>query len=227
MALGHLPNAPNDPQTHKGTSVPESNELDLGDQAFVMARQRAVFRVHPTLFPKLKIASPAAAELFKMSKDPERNWSRSQVKDILKQLLEEEKYDWLNPQQKKVIRHLSFCKASELCIEDYPDFTGFVISSRIPMRADSKADVDSSKDEIESDPEALLEAARSQELFSHTADVRACVESYLAMLPLPDWKDGLVTAATLHDWGKANVALPGDVAIDITLRGNGKRSSFG
>jgi len=143
-----------------------------------------------------------AAELAKISRDAESNWSRSDIKDLLAQLLNDKNPGWnLDQNQRSVIEHLKKRKPSELSVDPYPDYAGFVISTRVMMPPKG-----SDEDLVGSDgdPDALLEAKAPQGLYEHTSDVLDIVESSLALLPLPTWRDALITAATLHDWGKAD-----------------------
>jgi CRISPR-associated endonuclease/helicase Cas3 len=49
-----------------------------------------------------------------------------------------------------------------------------------------------------------LEASQPQKLCNHTQDVLARIESALALLPLSAWREALIAAGAIHDWGKVD-----------------------
>jgi len=91
--------------------------------------------------------------------------------------------------------------------ESYPGNQGFVLTSRhLLPHGDTQETGDT-------DADALLEAAKPQELCDHTRDVLARIESALALLPLDAWREALIAAAAAHDWGKV------DARFQAMLRG--------
>jgi CRISPR-associated endonuclease/helicase Cas3 len=201
--LGHLPEAPADPQEKPDAklSVDHIRQLDLAELGMAKSHRLAVLRIHPTLCSTPE-KDTAAAALVELSKSKDCEWTTAEIRDLLVRL-EDENPGWpLTEQQREVIRHLKDRKPSELSVIPYPDQEGFVISSRflMPEKAAEELEVE------DSDPDALLETKNSQqqELCHHTRDVLSRIESSLATLPLSPWRNALITAAALHDWGKAD-----------------------
>lgn len=197
QALGHLPDAPTDPQftPDKSLAAAEIMRVDVAERATASARQRAVLRIHPVLWPS-PAAGTSAAALLDMALDPEKDWRIQEIKELLLRLLTDENPGWpLTAEQREVILHLAYNLAPP---ESYPDNQGFVLTSRhlVPQ-------VDAN-DTGETDADALLDAAKPQELGDHTRDVLSRLESTLALLPLDAWRDALVAAASVHDWGKVD-----------------------
>lgn len=198
-ALGHLPFAPNDPQTAPETSpcYDEVRSIDVAEQASASTRRRAVFRVHPAFWPP-PAAGSAAAALRDLAENPEKEWRVSEMTELLAQLLDDENRDWaLTAEQRRVIEHL-VSKRGRISVERYPGNCGFVFTSRDLLP------VDDCEQSADSDVDALLEAPQPQELGSHTNDVLVRLESMLALLPLAPWREALTAAATMHDWGKTD-----------------------
>jgi len=203
--LGHLPEAPDDPQEKSDTklSVADIRRVDLAEVGIAKGRRLGVMRVHHPLWPTAE-KDTAAAVLVELSRSKECEWTTTEIRDLLARLLEDESPGWpLNDQQRAAIRHLKKRKLSELSVIPYPDQEGFVISSRVLM---DEVGADDGTDAEDSDADALLEAKSSQpqELCDHTGDVLSRIEASLAMLPIGPWRDVLITAAKLHDWGKAD-----------------------
>jgi CRISPR-associated endonuclease/helicase Cas3 len=201
-ALGHLPDAPDDPQTtpDKSLTNEEIRRVDVAERATASARRRAVARIHPSLWPKPEEATAAAA-LMKMALDPEKDWPIVEIKVLLAQLLSDVNPGWaLTSQQREVIEHLAK-KGVRLYVEPYPRDQGFALTSHdlLPHR-----DSDETNETGDSDADALLEASRPQELVNHTRDVLAEIERTLALLPLSAWREALIAAAAVHDWGKVD-----------------------
>lgn len=203
QALGHLPGAPDDPQTHprKPLTYAEIQRVDVAETAMASARRRAVFRIHPAFWPEPGKVT-VAEELKKMSCDPEEDWSAPEIKALLGRFLTDENPGWhLSHGQRSAIDHLKK-SGNRLTVDPYLNHAGFVISTRVIMPV--KSDEDSESDGSEANPDALLEANAPQELCDHTRDVLARIESALALLPLSPWRDALIAAAALHDWGKVD-----------------------
>ena len=197
QALGHLPGAPADPQNTPATSLTpdEIRRVDVAERAATSARRRAVLRIHPALWPTPEPGT-AAAELLKMARDPEKDWRIPAIKELLSRLSSDESPGWpLSAEQSAAIKHLTERLAAP---EPYPGNQGFSLTSRdlLPL-ADSEETGDL-------DADALLEAAKPQELCNHTRDVLDRLESTLALLPLDAWREALIAAARVHDWGKVD-----------------------
>jgi len=96
-ALGYLPNAPDDPQRKSEAKLNQESVrlIDIGEEGSAAARRRAVLRIHPALWPEAEKGT-VAAELAKISRDAESNWSRSDIKDLLAQLLNDnlQSFQW-------------------------------------------------------------------------------------------------------------------------------------
>ena len=202
QALGHLPGAPDDPQAapDKLLTYDEVRRVDVAERATATARRRAILRIHPTLWPKPKEKTPAAT-LWKMALDSEKDWPITEIKDLLARLLIDENPGWvLTSDQREVIEHLAK-KSVRLYVEPYPSDQGFALTARdlLPHR-----DSDESNETGDTDADMLLEAVKPQELCDHTKDVLARIENALALLPLSAWREALIAAAAVHDWGKVD-----------------------
>lgn len=200
QALGHLPDAPADPQTtpDKLLTSEEIRHVDLAERATASARWRAVIRIHPVLWP-IPEDRTAAAALRDMALDTEKDWRIPEIKGLLSRLLTDETPGWvLTTEQREVIKHLADRKVRLTFPEPYPSNQGFVLTSHhLLPHGDSEETGDT-------DADALLEAAKPQELCDHTRDVLAQLERSLALLPLAAWRDALIAAAAVHDWGKVD-----------------------
>jgi CRISPR-associated endonuclease/helicase Cas3 len=202
QALGHLPGAPDDPQAtpDKLLTYDEVRRVDVAERATATARHRAILRIHPTLWPKPKEKTPAAT-LWKMALDSEKDWPITEIKELLARLLIDENPGWvLTSDQREVIEHL-VKKSVRLYVEPYPIDQGFALTARdlLPHR-----DSDESNETGDTDADTLLEAVKPQELCDHTKDVLARIENALALLPLSAWREALIAAAAVHDWGKVD-----------------------
>lgn len=197
QALGHLPNAPGDPQTasDKAPNPDEMRRIDVAEQAIATTRRHAILRIHPVLWPAAEVDSAAAA-LSKLAMDPEKNWRIPEIKELLAHLSNDESPGWaLTTEQRATIDHLAK-KGVRIYVEPYPNDQGLVITARELLPC---GDWEESGD---MDADALLEAPQPQELFSHTRDVLTQLERALALLPLTPWREALIAAASMHDWGK-------------------------
>lgn len=200
--LGHLPQAPVDPQNKPEISISDADlrVVDVAEQAAAQARRQAVFRVHPALWPSAGKGT-AAYDLQELSRDREADWSSAAIKALLRRLLREEESDWsLSSGQRAVIDHI--VGNPKVKVDAYPVNAGFVISSRVLMSFDSNTEAGSEDSDV--DPDALLEAAEKQKLCDHTQDVLALVASAFPLLPLSTFSDALIAATNLHDWGKVD-----------------------
>ena len=202
QALGIIPGAPDVP----ATTLDENSDrmkfrlVDVAERASAETRRRAVLRIHGDLWP-VPIAGTVAADLMALATDPQKEWDRGNVRELLARLLNAEVPGWpLSETQLKAVEHLAdrTRRLSELLIDSYPANAGFVISTRALLPASDALDFESS------DADALLEARDPEELGDHTRNVRQHVEFALSRLPLTPWKEALIPAAMLHDWGKAD-----------------------
>lgn len=202
QALGHLPGAPDDPQAtpDKLLTYEEVRRVDVAEQATASARRRAILRIHPVLWTQPG-AGTAAAALSNMALDSEKDWRIPEIKELLARLLNDENPGWaLTSDQRKVIEHLAK-QDVRLYVEPYPSDQGFVLTARdlLPQR-----NSDETNETGDTDADTLLEAVQPQELCDHTKDVLARIESALALLPLSAWREALIAATAVHDWGKVD-----------------------
>jgi CRISPR-associated endonuclease/helicase Cas3 len=199
QALGHLPGAPADPQTTSERSLTpeEVCRVDFAERATASSRRRAILRVHPVIWGKSEPGTAAAA-LSDMALDPEKDWPIPEIKELLAQILTGENSGWTpTVEQREVIQHLAR-KSVRVYAEPYPGDKGFVLIARDLL---PHGDADETGD---TDADALLEASQPQELCNHTKDVLDRLESALALLPLAAWREALIAAAAVHDWGKVD-----------------------
>jgi CRISPR-associated endonuclease/helicase Cas3 len=202
QALGHLLCVPDDPQAapNKLLTYDEVRHVDVAERAAATAQRRAILRIHPNLWPKPEEKTPAAA-LWKMALDSEKDWPIMEIKELLARLLSDESSGWaLTSDQREVIEHLAK-KSVHLYVEPYPSDQGFALTARdlLPHRAS-----DETNETGDTDADTLLEAVQPQGLCDHTKDVLARIENALALLPLSAWREALIAAAAVHDWGKVD-----------------------
>ncbi len=136
-----------------------------------------------------------------MALDPEKDWPTVEIKALLARFLSDENPGWpLTGEQREVIEHLTK-KGVRLYAEPYPSDQGFTLTSRdlLPPR-----DSDEANETGDTDADELLETSQPQELCNHTRDVLARIERTLALLPLSVWREALIAAAAVHDWGKVD-----------------------
>jgi CRISPR-associated endonuclease/helicase Cas3 len=198
QALGHLPGAPDDPQTtpERSLTPEEICRVDLAERATASARRRAILRIHSALWPAAEPGT-AAATLRAMARDSQKDWHIPEIQELLSQLLNDEGSGWiLSEGRRESIKHLADTKMRLASPERYPGNQGFVLTSRhLFPHGDSEEIGDT-------DADALLEAAQPQELWNHTKDVLDRLESAVTLLPLAAWREALIAAASAHDWGK-------------------------
>jgi CRISPR-associated endonuclease/helicase Cas3 len=201
QALGHLPGAPDDPQTNPGKELgnKEVRLVDVAESGIAATRRRAILRIHPLLWPVPESGTPAA-ELKKMALDREQDWRVPEIRELLERLLNEAHPGWaLTEEQRNAIKHLTTSGVRLMAPEPYPNSQGFVLTARDLL---PEKDADGNEELAGTEADALLEAAQPQELCNHTKDVLARLESVLALLPLATWREALIAAAAAHDWGK-------------------------
>jgi CRISPR-associated endonuclease/helicase Cas3 len=133
-----------------------------------------------------------------MALDPEKDWRIAEIKDLLANVLSDGNPGWtLTSDQREAIEHLAK-KSVRVYAEPYPGDKGFALVARDLL---PHGDADETGD---TDADALLEASQPQELCSHTKDVLDRLESAVALLPLAAWREALIAAASVHDWGKVD-----------------------
>jgi CRISPR-associated endonuclease/helicase Cas3 len=201
-SLGILSNAPVDPARVPGAS-PDQVQLrlvDVAERGSSQVRRRAVLRVHRDLWSPAEGTS-AAADLLRLGTDENRDWRRSEVKELLERLVHEgAKHGNLDAVQFQNARHLAAQKPSHLLVDRYPDSAGIVITTRYALPNEDALEFES----MDTDSEALLEGREALELCDHTRDVSGHVETTLSLLPVAHCREALRIAAALHDWGKAD-----------------------
>jgi CRISPR-associated endonuclease/helicase Cas3 len=202
QALGHLPGAPDDPQANPDSllTYEEVSRVDVAERATAYARDRAILRIHPALRTPPG-AGTAAAALSEMALDSEKDWRIPEIKELLARLLHDENPGWaLSSDQREVTEHLAK-KGVRLYVERYPNDQGFVLTARDLLPQRNSDEINETGD---TDPDTLLEAVQSRELWDHTKDVLARIENALALLPLSALREALIAATALHDWGKVD-----------------------
>jgi len=208
QALGHLPDAPADPQYGRSSlfTSEEIRRVDLAEQATASLRRRAILRVHPALWPTSEDGTAAAA-LAEMARDPEKDWPTADVKTLLKRLVSDESLGgFLTIAQREAIEHLADTKVRLAPPDSYPGNQGFCLTSRDLLPHGNPEET--------SDADALLESSKPQELCAHTEDVLDRLQRSLSLLPLAAWNEALIKAAAAHDWGKI------DPRFQAMLRGS-------
>lgn len=203
QALGILPDAPPDPALDESVVLDPAQLrlVDVAERGAADARRRAVLRIHPALWSTPEKES-AAATLLEWATEKEKDWRRSEIKNLLEHLRDDESPGWaLDAARAEVVDHLAKLKRiSDLVVDSYPDRGGFVISTRVLMDAKNQQDFEG----MDAEADALLEAGDPQELCDHTKDVLDQVATALSLLPLERYRDAITMAAALHDWGKAD-----------------------
>ncbi len=201
-ALGVLPESPADPDIdpEEPSDWASLRSVDVAERGLATTRRRAVLRVHPNFWPASE-SGTAAHELLAMATDSERGWLRSDIKELLERLAaESDDESSLSDRQRLAVAHLAEQPASHLVADAYPGGRGFVITTRALLPNPDAREFEN----LESEPDALLESREPIELGHHTRDVLARLEASLTALPLDPWREALVIAAERHDWGKAD-----------------------
>jgi CRISPR-associated endonuclease/helicase Cas3 len=205
--LGHIPNAPEDPQITAGKTLTpkEIRQIDLAENSTVSTRRRAVLRIHPNLLPDSAVTK--LRELL----DPVRGEdpSTADFQELIREVLVEENFISANEELKTACEHLVKLSRRQIDLEYYPNNLGVVLTSRYRLSAQGSEDFE----ETETNPEALLEAPEPQPLIDHTQDVLDQVKNTLDLMPLSRWREALIAAVIVHDWGKA------DLRFQALLRG--------
>jgi len=199
QALGHLPGVPADPQTTPQRSLLSEDvcRVDFAERATASTRRRAILRIHPALWQTPE-AGTAAAALRDMAFNPEKDWRIPEIKELLSRLLTDQKPGWsLTTEQRQVIQHLAK-KSARIYAEPYPGDKGFALVARDLL---PHGDAEETGD---TDADALLEAPQPQELCNHTKEVLDRLENAIGLLPLAAWREALIAAAAVHDWGKVD-----------------------
>jgi CRISPR-associated endonuclease/helicase Cas3 len=184
--LGHLPGA-------------TLETVDQAERAFRQIKQRHLIRLRRGLFAEPAKQS-ALAQLLDWATNPNRDWSKAELKAILDAVAKE--LPEAHPTA-SVFQALADEK-NGLDVMPYPDEQGVVLVTRhrVPeLRSGTMPDI------VEDDGEDMLsktESATPLPLSTHLNDVLTELTQALAQLPLSSWQTPLVTAAAIHDWGKAD-----------------------
>ena len=203
QSLGILSDAPPDPAITPEFPLQQASIrlVDVAERGIEDTRRRAILRIHRDLWPQAEKGT-AAAELMALAINPEKDWRRSEIRELLKRLTTEGPAGWsLDESQARIITHLAKQKPSALLVDSYPDNAGFVVTTRALLPAKGAQDFES----MDADADALLEAREPLELCDHTSDVLEYLERTLSLLPLDPWGKALRLSAALHDWGKADL----------------------
>jgi CRISPR-associated endonuclease/helicase Cas3 len=194
--LGHVP-------SHTAIEIPSQISIDIAEQAFRTARDRAVLRLHSTLrsgFPDL----PAITELFDRVSDPIESPTQAELRRLLTQVAETlgpDHDDLANSCRNLASRRFGMLR------ESYPDELGIVLTTRGRVRSATSWYLPI-VDEGEDDRSRTLRD-HPVSLTDHTHHVRDEVIRAVERLPVAELKDAYRLAADLHDLGKADERFQG------------------
>lgn len=184
--LGHLPGA-----------TPET--VDQAERAFRQVKLRYIVRLRPEFFPAPDKES-ALARLLDWATDSNRNWNKGELKSVLETVAKE--LPETNPTT-DALKALAR-DPSGPDVTPYPDEKGVVLATRhrVPeLRSDVVPTI------VEDDGEDLLSRTENTAPFplsTHLDDVLSQTRKAVAQLALASWEPALLTAAAIHDWGKAD-----------------------
>ncbi len=184
--LGHLPGA-------------TLQSVDQAERAFRQIKHRQIVRLRRELFPE-PAKDSALARLLDWAKDSNRDWSKAELRDAFTSAASE------LPENHPAIDALNALAEQKNGLEwtPYPDERGVVLTTRkrVPeLKSDNASNV------TEDDGEDTLSKSTTSAplpLTTHLSDVLAATEQALAQLNLSTWQAALVSAAAIHDWGKAD-----------------------
>lgn len=195
--LGHVPNAPADPSANSMiSSTPiELSRMDIAETSFRQRHQREILRLRPELIPNegdLK----ALGELLEWAGDPEGTLTIREIREALKEATV----------HREISASLSE-RLGNLANEDlgifqtrYPGGIGICLQNRHPIDSSGVDSMDDDDDSLSATGEA-----RGVTLEEHSNHVVLRAGAAIVALPVgPDIRNALITAARLHDWGKAD-----------------------
>lgn len=175
---------------------------DVGDRAFLQARDRAILRVHKAVLAPWAL-HPAVAKLLRWAKDKDRDDDEGDLSALLAELAEAETTTLddgttLSPPP-NWMHTVAGALASKHEIIVHPS-GGYVLTSRARIRAIERPEDEASAD----DDDLTSEAAGAVPLREHLRAVAAVARRF-ARHCLPEREAGVVVrAAEVHDLGKAD-----------------------
>lgn len=184
--LGHLPGA-------------TLNTVDQAERAFRQTKQRQIVRLRRELFPA-PAEDTALAKLLDWATDQNRDWTKPELRDALANAASE------LPEEHPANAALNALAKDKYGPElmPYPDDKGVVLFTRHRV-PDTRSE--SAATSAEDDGEDMLSKTESPAplpLATHLDDVIRETRHTLERLSLSTWQPALVSAAAIHDWGKAD-----------------------
>lgn len=182
-SLGHLPGA-------------TTATVDHAERAFRQTKQLEILRLRPAFFPA-PAKDSALAELLAWATDENRDLPKAALREILKRAHGE---SFGNKSISDALAALSDEKLG-LKWEPYPDEQGVVLKTRHRKPSSDEA---TESDDDGDDSLSASELTAPLPLNAHVADVIAATQHTLGQVPLAACHSAFESAATLHDWGKAD-----------------------
>ena len=178
--------------------VPPQAMIDVAEQAFRTARDRAALRLHPTLRAQLP-DSPIVAELLERVSDPDEFLSQRELPRLLSDVA-----DSLGPDHPDLALTCDELASPDfgLLREDYPDGRGSVLTTR--RRVESATSWYLPVSDEGEDDRSRTSRENPVGLSDHTRHVRDEVTRVVGALPFEDLAVAYRLAADLHDIGKAD-----------------------
>jgi CRISPR-associated endonuclease/helicase Cas3 len=218
-ALGHIPNAPERNRADDGDSKELAKRLrlvDIAEDAFRLARDRAVLRLHPTVLPGTPFELDRVNDLLaRLNSDvpPSKEDWRELLNGVAAQLSD----------QFRLRESLALlCSERGFLKELYPDRSGVVLTSRDRFRSNEL--FVPPLDDGEDDASRVLRE-HTIPLNDHTEHVRNVLSTALGLLHVAIPRAAYDLAALRHDWGKVDdrfqAWLMGSVRTDAWLWASG------
>jgi CRISPR-associated endonuclease/helicase Cas3 len=177
--------------------IPPQAAIDIAEQAFRLARDRAVLRLHPILQVQLP-ESPAIAELLERISDSGEPLTQTELRRLLGQAA-----DNLGPDHRDFASTCrTLARPHNVVRELYPDERGIVLTTRRRLESTTSWFLPIA-DEGEDD-RSWTSRENPVRLVDHTQHVRDEVIRTVGTLPFDDLTDAYQLAADLHDLGKAD-----------------------
>lgn len=195
VELGHIPGAPHDPSLQSErdhpTSVHELWRIDVAEQGFLLKRDRAILRLHPSLLDKPAESEPWAT-LGDWATNSDVDLKVSELRSLLHQA---SKWEGLSENLVQTLQWLSEA-GNKVSFDRYPQNMGVILTTR--KRLGRHSVIPQAEDEADNLPQSTIEVTLSK----HTAHVVHLTEVTLKQLGLEDYAGSILAAARLHDLGK-------------------------